>query len=88
MKYSRIYKGSMKEVLNMMKDDMLRNYNKAIKELMSNDKNATYDEILIDNNYDLIESYKELKECIVNVLQDLNPKDDDYKFYKEILETL
>lgn len=88
MKYSRIYKGTMKEVLNMMKDDMLRNYNKAVKELMSNDKNATYDEILIDNNYDLIESYKELKECIVNVLQDLNPKDDDYKFYKEILETL
>lgn len=88
MKYSRIYKGSMKEVLNSMKDDMLRTYNTVVKELMLNDRNATYDEILIDNNYDLIESYKELKECLVNVLEDISPKDDEYKFYKELLNRL
>lgn len=85
---SRIYKGSMKEVLNSMKDDMLRTYNSVVKELMLNDRNATYDEILIDNNYDLIESYKELKECIVNVLEDISPKDDEYKFYKDLLNRL
>lgn len=85
---SRIYKGSMKEVLNSMKVDMLRTYNTVVKELMLNDRNATYDEILIDNNYDLIESYKELKECIVNVLEDISPKDDEYKFYKELLNRL
>lgn len=85
---SKIYKGSINQVLSKIENDMLRNYKYVVNELMLNDRNSTYDEILKDNNYNLQSSYKELRECLKEVLNDYNKDEEEYKFYKQLLETL
>ena len=88
MKKSIIFKGSINQVMSQIENTMLRNYKNVVNELMRNDKNATYDEILKDNNYNLQDAYKELRECIQNAMDDFSQNDEEYKFYKEQLETL
>lgn len=56
-------------------------YDKVIQELMWNDKNGSYDEILKDYNGNLDRAIEELKE----ILERLTIEDDDYEFYENLL---
>lgn len=62
----------------------LLTYNNIISILMSNDRNATYNDILEDNNNNLAEATEEL----IEVLTRLSVENDDKEFYSNLLKQI
>ena len=56
-----------------------------IDNLMDNDKNGFYDEIILDNDYNIDEAYRELEEALENAIKE---NEDNASFYREQLELL
>lgn len=56
-----------------------------IDNLMENDKNGFYDEIISDNDYNIDEAYRELEESLENAIKE---NEDSASFYREQLELL
>ena len=55
-----------------------------IDDLMANDRNGSYDEILNDHEGNLIEAIIDLKESLTNLIEELD--DEEKEFYEGILE--
>lgn len=60
-------------------------YDKVIKTLQQNDKNATYDEIFIDMEYNLENAINLLYECLHRVVYDDGLEGEEMKFYRKQL---
>lgn len=70
---------------NMKEEMKIKKYKSIISSLQRNDKNATYDEILEEENNDLNSAIEVLKESLENVIEE--HIDEEIKhFYKEMLE--
>ena len=61
-----------------------------INNLMKNDKNAFWDELFEDCNFDMNNVYNQLEKALNNILEELGEEQDSnsYKFYREQLELL
>lgn len=59
-------------------------YNEVINELMSNDRNATYDEILKEHNNDYTTAIHELFNCIESIIEELDTDTEEYDFYNNL----
>lgn len=59
-------------------------YNEVVNELMSNDRNATYDEILKDHNNDYTTAIHELFNCIESIIEELDTDTEEYDFYNNL----
>lgn len=64
----------------------LEKFKSIISNLMRNDRNATYNEILKDNNNNIVSAIDELRECLNNVISDLDESENG--FYIMQLEML
>jgi hypothetical protein len=72
--------------VNELRNKLVGNYEWAIKKLMENDHNGTWDEILEEKENDYVESTKYLIECLKTTRDCC--EDDEYDFYNEIIEQL
>ena len=59
-------------------------YNEVVNELMSNDRNATYDDILKEHNNDYTTAIHELFNCIESIIEELNTDTEEYDFYNNL----
>jgi hypothetical protein len=60
-----------------LREKLVSNYTMVVRELMSNDKNATWDEILEEKENDYIEATRELTICLKQAAED----DEENKYY-------
>lgn len=57
-------------------------YNEVIKELQNNDSNATYDEILKDNDNNIIDAVTELESLLYNLFQEVEEQEEKEFYYR------
>lgn len=57
-------------------------YNEVIKELQNNDSNATYDEILKDNDNNIIDAVAELESLLYNLFQEVEEQEEKEFYYR------
>ena len=63
-------------------------YDRIIKNLQSDDPNGTWDEIILENKFDYIQSIKELKYSLNCCIDEFKNDIECYEFYKEQLNLL
>ena len=82
---SEEFKEELSDLNITVKCDALETtYNKVVNELMSNDKNATYDEILKYHNNDYTAAIHELFDCIESIIKELKMDTEEYDFYNNL----
>lgn len=59
-------------------------FSSVVEELMNNDKNAFYDEILVDCDYNIIYAINELKENLIELINN----EENKNFYSNLLKKL
>lgn len=59
-------------------------YNEVINTLMSNDRNAAYDDILKEHNNDYTTAIHELFNCIESIIEELEMDTEEYDFYNNL----
>lgn len=67
---------------------MKRTYFEAVKRLHENDRNATFDEILEEYEYDLEYANEILKSVLDRIIEEDGYEKDELKFYIDIRKTL
>lgn len=91
MKKSIRLVGTMEMVQSKLKEMMEAKFNEVVNELQSNDRNASYDEILEECEGKIEVAYKILVECLKEMLGEFSKEDqngEEYGYYKELLERL
>jgi len=80
------YDNNIKHFIPVTKDNKttISKYFNAVNTLMRNDRNGSYDEILRDYSYNLMNAYNCLKEVLNRLVKDEGLEGEELQFYQEV----
>ena len=77
-------------IVNEVKEDeeVINTYNEVVKELMINDRNATYDDIIIECEYNYNKATNVLNDTIQELKEEYKNDIEIYNFYNSLYEKI
>lgn len=79
---------NISDVITLEEIKSLEIYNSIISTLQSNDRNATFDEILQDCEYDMLNAVTLLKDCLTRLVNEEDIDMEMIEFYQSQLDNL